>query len=322
MAKLWIDEKAIIKEVKRRKAKKVLVQAPAGLKRLAVKLAHKLEKEAKARVFISADNCFGACDLPIKAMKMVKPDLVLHIGHNKMLNMKKVVYFPLKYTFSRKEQKELAKMLIGELKNKGIKRIIGVAAIQYLELLKELVKEAKKEGITIELKKSAFGVEGQVLGCETQAAKSKSKAVFFVGDGVFHALGILRSEKKPVLALNPLSKSLSWLDEKELSKFLKKRYAVIAKAMQAKRFGILLSTKPGQFNEEKAVEAKKLLEKKGREATIIAVDNISEPMLLDFELDAFVFIACPRLVDDSQHWKKPLISFEELLVMLGKRKTL
>ncbi|MCD6247277.1 MAG: diphthamide biosynthesis enzyme Dph2 [Candidatus Diapherotrites archaeon] len=322
MAKLWIDEKAIIKEVKGKKVKKVLVQAPAGLKRLAVKLAHKLEKEAKARVFISADSCFGACDLPIKAMKIVKPDLVLHIGHNKMLNMKKVVYFPSKYTFSKDEQKELAKMLIGELKNKGIKRIIGVAAIQYLELLKELVKEAKKEGITIELKKSAFGIEGQVLGCETQATKNKSKAVFFVGDGVFHALGILRSEKKPVLALNPLSKSLLWLDEKELRRFLKKRYAVIAKAMQAKRFGILLSTKPGQFNEEKAIKAKKLLEKKGREATIIAVDNISESVLLDFELDAFVFIACPRLVDDSQHWKKPLISFEELLVMLGKRKTL
>jgi len=322
MAKLWIDEKAIIKEVKGKKVKKVLVQAPAGLKRLAVKLAHKLEKEAKARVFISADSCFGACDLPIKAMKIVKPDLVLHIGHNKMLNMKKVVYFPSNTRFSKDEQKELAKMLIGELKNKGIKRIIGVAAIQYLELLKELVKEAKKEGITIELKKSAFGIEGQVLGCETQATKNKSKAVFFVGDGVFHALGILRSEKKPVLALNPLSKSLLWLDEKELRRFLKKRYAVIAKAMQAKRFGILLSTKPGQFNEEKAIKAKKLLEKKGREATIIAVDNISESVLLDFELDAFVFIACPRLVDDSQHWKKPLISFEELLVMLGKRKTL
>jgi len=322
MAKLCIEEKAIIEEVRKKKAKKVLVQASAGLKRLAVKLAHKLEKEAKVRVFISADSCFGACDLPLKAMQMVRPDLVLHMGHNKMLNMRKVVYFPLKYTFSKKEQKELVKMVVEELKNREIKRIVGVAAIQYLELLKELAKEAKKKSITIELKKSAFGIEGQVLGCETQAAKSKSKAVFFVGDGVFHALGILRSEKKPVLVLNPLSKSLSWLGEKELGDFVKKRYAVIAKAMRAKRFGILLSTKPGQFNEEKAIEAKKLLEKKGREATIIAVDNISEPMLLDFELDAFVFIACPRLVDDSQHWKKPLISFEELLVMLGKRNTL
>lgn len=322
MAKLYVDEKAVIKEVLKRSARRVLVQAPAGLKRYATAIARKLEKESRTSVFISADSCFGACDLPLKAIEMVKPDLVLHIGHNKILSMQNIAYFPAQYVFNKNEQKKLAEILIKELKKRGIKRIVGVATIQYIELLKELVKYVEKEGIKVELKKSAYGVKAQVLGCETQAARGKSNEVLFVGDGMFHALGILRSEKKPVLVVNPLSKSLLWLNKKEINGFIKRRYAAIARAKKAKRFGILLCTKPGQFNERKAVKAKKLLESEGKEAVIIAIDNISEEALLDFELDAFVFIACPRLIDDSQHWKKPLISFEELLVMVGKRKAL
>ena len=318
MARLTIDSEKLAEEIIKKKAKKVLIQAPAGLKRKIADIVQKLEKETKARIFLSADSCFGACDIPIGTVKVLKPDLVLHIGHTKMLALQNISYFPLQYEFSKREKAVLLRLLIKELRSKGIRKACGVATIQYIELLRWLAKEAAKHGIKIVLKKGRYGVAGQVLGCETSAARSKAEAIVFVGDGVFHAIGIAKAEKKSVLILNPLAKHARWLEKKKLREIEKKRIATLFKAKQAKRFGIVLSVKPGQFNEKLALEAKRILEANGKKAVLIAADNITEHALLDFNLDCFVAIACPRLTDDAPYWKKPLIGFEDLLVLFNR----
>ncbi len=313
MPRLFIDTDGILKEVRKRKAKKVLLQAPAGLKRESMRIASVIERKTRASVFISADNCFGACDPPIKAINVLKPDLVIHIGHSKMLNIRNISYFPATYKFSKREIKTLVNLVEKELKKRNLKRVCGVAPIQYIELLKELRKELRKKHFTLEIKKGRLKIPGLILGCETSAAKTNASTILLLADGLFHALGVLRSQRKEVLLLNPLSKSLMELSEKDLEKFIRKRFAILSKALQAKKFGVLLCLKPGQYDERKALSAKRILEEKGKEAYILAIDDISEQALLDFGLDAYVFIACPRLIDDSMNWKKPLISFEELL---------
>ena len=43
--------------------------------------------------------------------------------------------------------------------------------------------------------------------------------------------------------------------------------------------------------------------------------------IFDMELDAFVVSACPRIaIDDSQMYKKPLLTPQELEIVLNKRQ--
>lgn len=64
-----------IKEIKKAKAKKVLIQLPDGLKPKATNIIKQLQPYTK-EVHIWTGTCYGACDLP-----KVKYDLILHFGH-------------------------------------------------------------------------------------------------------------------------------------------------------------------------------------------------------------------------------------------------
>lgn len=72
-------EKAV-KEIKKQKAKHVLIQLPDGLKPRAMEIADFLEKNTKAKIIIWAGTCFGACDLPPEIKEI---DLCIQFGHSK-----------------------------------------------------------------------------------------------------------------------------------------------------------------------------------------------------------------------------------------------
>ncbi|MCX8190105.1 MAG: diphthamide biosynthesis enzyme Dph2 [Candidatus Diapherotrites archaeon] len=318
MVELYIDIKKIENAIKKNRAKKVLVQAPAGVKMKLNNLLQDLENRLYTTFIISADSCFGACDIPIGTISAIKPDLVIHIGHEKMIKMKGIVYIPLRYEFNHAEKEELLRILYEHLSSSGIKKVCGTATAQYLLLLKWLKKEAKRLGISILLKKGRHEKKGMVLGCETKAAECNAENVLFVGDGFFHAIGISKNTGKNVIILDPLSKKISLLSFKDIEKKLIKRNFAMLKAYHAKNFGVVMSTKPGQFFEREAFEAKRILEKNGRKAVLIATEIVSETSLLDFMLDCYVIIACPRISDDLAHWKTPAITFEELKTIFKK----
>ena len=69
-------EKAV-KEIKKSKAKTVLVQLPEGLKPKATEIVNYLEKHTKAIITIWLETCYGACDIPD-----VKVDLIIQWGHS------------------------------------------------------------------------------------------------------------------------------------------------------------------------------------------------------------------------------------------------
>lgn len=74
-----INIKQAIEEIKRQKAKTVLIQLPDGLKPQATKIVKEIEKNTDAVCLIWAGSCFGSCDIPdIKGV-----DLLLHFGHLK-----------------------------------------------------------------------------------------------------------------------------------------------------------------------------------------------------------------------------------------------
>ncbi len=78
--------------------------------------------------------------------------------------------------------------------------------------------------------------------------------------------------------------------------------------------------KTGQFELSKAIALKRKTVEKGLKAYLITMNEITEDNLLAFNVDAFVNTACPRLVEDFTHFKKPVLSIKEFEVVLGEMR--
>jgi len=80
-----------------------------------------------------------------------------------------------------------------------------------------------------------------------------------------------------------------------------------------------LSTKKGQQNLNKALEAKKLIESSGKKAIILASDLIMPAYFLGINVGAFVNTACPRIsLEGTSRFRKPVLTPSETLVALGE----
>ena len=71
----------VVEKIKEKKAKRVLIQLPDGLKPEAEKIVNILQKETQTQVFIWLGDCFGACDIPL-GLQQFSIDLVIQWGHN------------------------------------------------------------------------------------------------------------------------------------------------------------------------------------------------------------------------------------------------
>ncbi len=76
------EEERIKQEITKLGAKRVLLQLPEGLKPEAPRLAEMVEK-AGALAIISADPCYGACDIAVNEAESLGADLIVHFGHCK-----------------------------------------------------------------------------------------------------------------------------------------------------------------------------------------------------------------------------------------------
>ena len=53
----------LVERIKKNDTRLVALQVPEGLKMQALEMMDKIESETSARVVLSADPCYGACDL-------------------------------------------------------------------------------------------------------------------------------------------------------------------------------------------------------------------------------------------------------------------
>jgi len=77
----------VIEDIKKSKAKLVLLQFPDGLKQYATDIVDYLgEKTKNVEFIIWLGTCYGACDLPMGLDKLKpKIDLTIQFGHNSLM---------------------------------------------------------------------------------------------------------------------------------------------------------------------------------------------------------------------------------------------
>ena len=73
---LEIDK--VVRDIKKNKAKKILLQFPEGLKPYAQVICDEVENKANCSCFIWMGTCFGGCDVP----DTDDFDLIVQFGHS------------------------------------------------------------------------------------------------------------------------------------------------------------------------------------------------------------------------------------------------
>jgi 2-(3-amino-3-carboxypropyl)histidine synthase len=314
-----LEEERVKQEILRLGAKRVLLQFPEGLKSEAPRLAKTVEK-AGALPIVSADPCYGACDLATEAAESLGADLIVHYGHAKLLRHEPIpsIYVEARATVNISKAVEKALPLLEKWRRIGL--ATTVQHVQTLDVVREVLVRAAK--IVIIGDAGRLSYPGQVIGCDYSNAKSIVKdieAFLFVGGGRFHALGIALSTSKPTIVADPYDNQAFSVDD-EADRVLRQRWRSVEEAQKARNFGILIGLKPGQKNLEQALQIKRKLEEKGKNACMFAIREATSEALSEFPtIEAYVNTACPRLsIEDAQRFRVPVLSKNETLVVIGE----
>src|SRR3990170_2686144 len=226
------EEERIKQEITKQNAKRVLLQFPEGLKPEAPRLAAIVEK-AGALSIISADPCYGACDVAAGEAERLGVDLIVHFGHAQMLKHSQVptVYIEARATITIDNAVKQAIPLLSKWSKIGL--ATTVQHIQTLDRVREILVRAGKTVIVGEAGKIYYA--GQVTGCDYSNVKSvtnDAEAFLFLGGGRFHALGIALATSKPTVVADPYGNTAYSVDE-EAQKILRQRWASISEPAAA-----------------------------------------------------------------------------------------
>ena len=306
--------------------KKVAIQIPEGLKRVVFKIVEFLEGETGAKIIVSADPCFGACDVVNYELKNLDVDFVVHMGHTPILDVENF-WIPTIFVnaLSTKDVTKVVEKSITLLEGKKIGVVTTAQHLHTLDTIENILQNHDFEPVLSD-GDERIAAKGQILGCDFSAGMDivdKVDSFLFIGSGTFHPVGLLLSSKKPVIAADPYTNNVKKQELDELKDtILRQRYGAIASSKNAKRFGILVGIKRGQQRIELAHQIKEMLESFNKKSLLIALDNFSPVSLQGFgDIDCFVSTACPRIaIDDYMQYKRPIITPTELEIVLGKKK--
>lgn len=311
-----IDLENIDEWIKKNKIKRVLIQAPLGL-RLQLPLVVKYLRERKIESIISTGKCWGACDVAYMEAKAIGADGIIHMGHAGFKNNGElpVLYMECRISYP----KPLLDMVDKIPEAIGEKKVVGIGAtIQWIDFLDLFVERLEGKGIKGVIGKGSYKTpyRGQVVGCDYTCLWSIIDEIdcsLIIGSK-FHGVGASITTPKPVYVIDPELKRLYEVNS-EAEELLKRRYAWIQVFKNLNRIGILIGVKPGQKKLSTAVRLKNVLEECGKEADLLTIDELNVDQLDNLLYEAYVNTACPRLsIEDQIRFRSPLLLPSETLV--------
>ncbi len=312
-----LEIEKIKKRVEEKNYQSILIQMPEGM--LDKPLQNILDHISNlAKVYISGDPSYGVCDLAIDLAEKLDCDLLIHFGHSEFGFQHRVkeacdrsidvMLIPAYYNPDKPIDFSSIKCKLDEL---GWKNVQLAATIQHLKSLENLKLLLEKNGFETTIQGT-----GQILGCHVQNLKGKTELIdglISINAGFFHTHGILLNSDKPLLQFDPYSEDIVVHDSSERNKFLQHRFALLERAKNADRWGVIGSSKLGQFNKQMVSRIEDMLKNDGKIPVVVIAENINPQNMANFNwVDAWVVTACPRIaVDDKIHYTKPVVTFRE-----------
>jgi 2-(3-amino-3-carboxypropyl)histidine synthase len=320
-----IDIENAAKTIKQQAYKTIAVQAPEGLKHSIFPLIEFLKKETSATVLVSADPCFGACDVVNYELKNMDVDCVVHLGHTAISDVENF-WIPTIFVNAQStlDVSKVVEKAIPSLVGKKIGLVTTAQHIHTLETVELILQRHNLEPFIAE-GDERISTKGQILGCNFSVGSKIAENVdcfLFIGSGTFHPVGLLMSTRKPVIAADPYTNAVKKQEIEDMkNNILRQRYGAIVACRSARRFGILIGVKRGQQRIKLAREIQQMLDSAGRLSLLITMDEFSTVSLQGFDIDCYVSTACPRIaIDDYLQYNKPMITPVELEIVLGRRE--
>ena len=321
-----IDLESAASEIKNKGYKRIVLQIPEGLKIHVSKFLDFFERNTTADIILSGDPCYGACDIGYYEYKNIGADLIVQIGHTPIPNITDF-YIPTIFINAKADLK-VETVIQKAIPSIDGKRVGLVTTAQHIDILDKVEKILEKNGFEVNIGYgySRTSFKGQVLGCNFTAATSIKNDVdlfLYIGSGSFHPLGLMMSTHKSVIVCDPYTNKVIYKELNELKDMiLRQRYGAIARAKDAKVFGILVGLKKGQQRMNLAFDIKDKIKEKKKKSVLIAMNYFDPSNLESFRgIDCFVSTACPRIaIDDYLRYKTPIITPLELDIVLGFKK--
>ena len=320
-----VEVESAIQVINQKHYKTIAVQVPEGLKRSIFPLVDFIKKETGATVLVSADPCYGACDVVNYELKNMDVDCVVHIGHTAIADVENfwipTIFINAQSTLNVSSVVEKA---IPFLEGKKIGLVTTAQHLHTLETVEKILQQHGLEPFMTEGDERITS-KGQILGCNFSTGTKLVEQVdcfLFIGSGTFHPVGLLMSTKKPVIAADPYTNTVKKQEIEDMkNNILRQRYGAILSCRSARRYGILVGLKRGQQRIKQAYEIQQMLEAAGKLSLLITQAEFSPTSLQGFDLDCYVSTACPRIaIDDYLQYKKPMITPVELEIVLGRRE--
>lgn len=311
-----------IEKLEAMNAKKILLQLPDGLKPHVFDYYSKLSR--KFHVIVSSDPFYGACD--IGNMEVYKDvDCIVQLGHSEIPNIKypKPVIFE---EYRNEREIEIDEGIFRILREKNYHTIGIVASIQYIDKMLYVKHILEKLGfeVLVGRQDKRMMYPGQVLGCNFSAAHSISLDVdcfVVVSTGKFHGIGVQLSTEKDVYILDLNERRLVPMRE-ETDKFLKRRYARLSRALDAKKFCVVVDTKIGQYRKRLADTIAKQIEDLGKQVVVVTANDVRPSDYENMRCDAVIFTGCPRVpIDDQEKFAMPILTPPEFQSLFGLKST-
>jgi len=315
------DVNAIIQIVKERRARKVLLQLPNGLKQFATEILNELSSRlvSDVELVIDANNIFGPCLLNLSTTSNY--DLVLHLGHEPYPYWRapdNVVFLDLLSTLT--PSNDLLTDLVEKLKGRDIRSVAIYTTHQHKNVWEVVASKLKDCGFNVV---NDLG-DRVIMGCwfgNAYKYVTIADAYIVIASGKFHPLGVglLTNGKKYIVQLDLYRNEVAFLDDM-VSKYLRIRYGKIMQALDSKTWYLIHGVE-GQYRGWVRDRLIKLLKKRQvsyyeLQASIINYDTLRN--VDSSYVDAYVVTACPRLpIDDLLNFEKPVLTPGEALMILN-----
>jgi len=306
-----VDEDKIVFEIKKRRPKIVVFNAPNGLLIKTEELASRIQRLFGIKTITIADPCYGICDTTNQEAEKLGADIVFHIGHNVAMEEigKKTILIDAVDDINFDE------VLKASLENLRVYKKIGLCTInQHIHQIEKAKSFLQKNSIKVIVGKGdGFLKDGQVLGCNFSTAfniRESVNAFAFLGQSVFHATGIAVATGKTTFMLDPYYKEVLDVMPTALQ-MLKRGILSIYKALDANNIGIVIGLKEGQTRLESTQKIEGELKNHGKKVSFIALHEITNERLTQFHnIDAFIQSACPRISIDEE-FNKPVLAIPQ-----------
>lgn len=312
-----LEEDRAVEWAARRGHRRLLIQAPDGVKRYLSSLVERLEEEG-FEVVLSGSHAWGGCDLALREAEAAGADALIHVGHHGPVRFNpppNVLFIPGR---SRVDVVPAVEEAAAKLAGEEVARVAVLATVQHVHALAAAARVLEEYGVRAVLPRSPdpYMCKGLVTGCDVRAAEAVKgfvDAFLVVGGGTFHALGVALATGKAVVVADPYAGRAIEV-EREARRVVAVRLSHLSEAMDAREAVVVASIKPGQRAPTPLDRVRKLLRERGVRSRVLIVDDVERGVLEDYGVaDLYVNTACPRLAtDDYSLFPGPVVNLGEL----------